>query len=199
MMAEREIELVADGKVLTVVLAVGWPTQHLFCFWGRKVDRMFEEIWREYETSKGLAWLVRALMLIGGESTNPPQRVASLGTLQSMLSERGHNEELIEALEIVKRSLPGHAEYVAEIDAMTPPHIRALQNRLSSPELTETERESVMREAASLLVGGSVMSPQALAEALNQLADPLLPEEAQRVVRDGLTRMLIEKMERKAD
>jgi len=116
-----------------------------------------------------------------------------------MLAARGPNEELLEALEIVKRSLPGYAEYVAEVQAMIPPHIRALQNRLSSPELTAAERESVMREAASLLVSGSTMSPQALTESLNQLADPLLPEEAKRVVRDGLTRMLIEKAERKSD
>lgn len=158
-----------------------------------------EDIRREFEESQGLAWFVRALLFVGRESKTPQQQIASLETLQSMVGSKGPYPELLEGLEVVKRSLPGYAEYLAEIEAMTPPEIREIQHRLASPDLTESERQALKEEAARLFVGGSnVMSAQATMEALTQLADPMLPEEAKRVVRESITRMLIDKMERES-
>lgn len=160
---------------------------------------MAEEIWREFEGAQGLAWFVRSLLLVGRESKTPQQQIASLDTLQSMVGSMGRYPELIDGLEVVKRSLPGYDEYLAELESMTPPHIRELERRLASPDLTESERKAVKEEAARLLVDiTSELSAQAAMEALTQLADPMLPEEAKRVVRESITRMLIDKGERES-
>ena len=80
---------------------------------------MAEEVWKEFEESRGLGWFVRALLLVGRDAKTPREQVASLETLQSMVGSTDRYPELIDALEVVKRSLPGYAAYVAEIESMT--------------------------------------------------------------------------------
>jgi hypothetical protein len=58
-----------------------------------------EEIWAEYESEEGLAWFVRGLLLVGRDAKTPPQQIASLETLQSMVGSTGRNAELVHALE----------------------------------------------------------------------------------------------------
>ena len=157
-----------------------------------------QEILREYETSKDLAWLIRALMQVGRD-TNPPSVVASLESLQSMLAARGQYEELLYALEVVKRSLPGYAEYIAEIVAMTPPDALELQRRFEDPNITDAEREALKLEAAAMMVGNSGMSPQEWLAITRQLIDPSVPKETKRVLNERLTQMRIEKHARRSD
>jgi len=163
-----------------------------------RVNSETQEILREYETSKDLAWLIRALMQVGRD-TNPPSVVASLESLQSMLAARGQYEELLYALEVVKRSLPGYAEYIAEIVAMTPPDALELQRRFEDPNITDAEREALKLEAAAMMVGNSGMSPQEWLAITRQLIDPSVPKETKRVLNERLTQMRIEKHARRSD
>lgn len=162
-------------------------------------ESMAEVVRRELEESNGLSWFVRALLLVGRDAKNSREQIASLETLQSMLGSKGDYPELLSGLEVVKRSIPGFAEYLAEIDAVTPPELRDLQARLASPHLTERDRERLRAEAARLFVGGATaMSADAALEALTRLADPMLPEEAKRHLREQLTRLLSEKADRES-
>ncbi|HEY0881121.1 MAG TPA: hypothetical protein VGD87_06315 [Archangium sp.] len=152
---------------------------------------MFQDIRRDYETDQGLAWFIRALMLVGRDPS-PLSRAFSLDVLQSMLAVRGGHEDLLEALDVVKRSVPGYAERAAELE-------REMVHLNLGPEVTDEERARVSAEAARDAVGDSGMSPEEYREIIRHLADPLIPEETKTAVRERLKQMIAAKHARRSD
>ncbi|MBL8911830.1 MAG: hypothetical protein JNM17_14145 [Archangium sp.] len=111
-----------------------------------------EEIALASEKDEGLAWLVHALMRSATESRSDAELFANLETVQALLAAREGRDELIEAVGAFISAHPAYAEFNAErerrFEAVLPPELLALRQRLASDSLSDEERAAAQKEAA---------------------------------------------------
>lgn len=131
-----------------------------------------ERILSDAESSSGLAWFVRALLAIGAENLDTPQRLNLLEMLQSMLAHAGQQEALLSALEEVTRGLPGYDDVMAE--------------RQARGAVDGDDADAVKQTAAMQLLGAGATEAAAteVRALLHRIIDPATsPEERLRLQR----------------